>query len=239
MNQYVNDFNETTLLYYHELKKYKPITRARERKLLKRCKKGNLKAKNEIVESNLRFVFDIAKRYTGRGVPILDLVSEGNMGLLKAIDKFDESKNVKFITYAVWWIRQAMLEAIHKNKLINYIETEQDPSSTNCLKAVKYYDYDENEDDNDSVEEECDNRTYESNEYKAKLVSKLMGKLSDKERDIVESYYGIDGKKEKTLNEIGKKYGLTSERIRQIKEKTMKKLRTEIMLDSNWEEIQF
>ncbi len=239
MNQYVNDFNETTLLYYHELKKYKPITRARERKLLKRCKKGNLKAKNEIIESNLRFVFDIAKRYTGRGVPILDLVSEGNMGLLKAIDKFDESKNVKFITYAVWWIRQAMLEAIHKNKLINFIETEQDPSSTNCLKADKYYDYDENEDDNDSVEEEYDNRAYESNEYKAKLVSKLMGKLSDKERDIVESYYGIDGKKEKTLNEIGKKYGLTSERIRQIKEKTMKKLRTEIMLDSNFEEIQF
>ena len=113
-NQHANDFTRTTEVYFEELKRYKPLTKAKERRLLKKCKKGNLKAKNEILESNLRFVFDIAKHYTGRGVSISELISDGNVGLLRAIDKFDETKDVKFISYAVWWIKQAMLESIKK-----------------------------------------------------------------------------------------------------------------------------
>ena len=89
MSQYANDFTRTTEIYYEELRKYKPLTKSKERRLLKKCKKGNIKAKNEILESNLKFVFDVAKHYTGRGLSILELISEGNMGLLRAIDKFD------------------------------------------------------------------------------------------------------------------------------------------------------
>ena len=133
MNQYANDFNDTVRVYYDDLKKYKPLTRAKEKRLLKKCKKGNLKAKNEIIESNLRFVFDIAKRYTGRGVSISELISDGNMGLLRAIDKFDETKDVKFISYAVWWIRQAMLESIKKKNLFSFVEMEPDKDNETSL----------------------------------------------------------------------------------------------------------
>ena len=96
MNQYANDFTETVRVYYDDLKKYKPLTKAKERRLLKKCKKGNLKAKNEILEANLKFVFDVAKHYTGRGVSISDLISEGNLGLIKSIEKFDE-ENVEYL----------------------------------------------------------------------------------------------------------------------------------------------
>ena len=129
MNQYANDFTNTVQTYYNELKKYKPLTRAKEKRLLRKCKKGSLKAKNEILEANLRFVFDIAKHYTGRGVPISELISDGNMGLLRAIDKFDETKDVKFISYAAWWIRQAMLEAIKKKRMLSMVEI--DPTESN------------------------------------------------------------------------------------------------------------
>ena len=116
MNQHVNDFTDNVRVYYNELKKYKPISRKEEKRLIKLYKNGSLMAKNKLLESNLRFVFDIARKYTGRGVPICDLISEGNLGLIKALDKFDNSKNVKFISYAVWWIKQAMLDSISKNK---------------------------------------------------------------------------------------------------------------------------
>ena len=124
MNQYVNDFTRTTQLYFDDLKKYKPLTKAKEKRLLKLSKKGNVKAKNEILESNLKFVFDVAKHYTGRGLSISELISEGNRGLVKAIDKFDEAKDVKFISYAVWWIRQSMFEAIKKKKLLSLVELD-------------------------------------------------------------------------------------------------------------------
>jgi RNA polymerase primary sigma factor len=125
MNQYVNDFTSTVRTYYDELKKYKPLSRARERRLLKLCKRGDEKAKNELLEANLKFVFDIAKRYTGRGISIGELISEGNMGLIKAVDKFDESQDVKFISYAVWWIRHSMLDAIRKSKLIKVRKSDK------------------------------------------------------------------------------------------------------------------
>ena len=128
-NQYVNDFNRSTQTYYAELTKYKPLTKAKEKRLLKLIRRGDLRAKNELLEANLKFVFDIAKHYTGRGLSISDLISEGNMGLLRAIDKFDETKDVKFISYAVWWIKQAMMEAIKKKKMLTMVEI--DPSQSN------------------------------------------------------------------------------------------------------------
>lgn len=230
MNQYVNDFTKTVRVYYDDLKKYKPLTKAKERRLLKKCKKGNLKAKNEILESNLRFVFDIARHYTGRGVPISELISDGNMGLLKAIDKFDESKDVKFISYAVWWIRQAMLESIKKKNAINFVEIE--PNTDNDVSMDKKL-IEDDEDDvsfNNDFSNENDEKESEIKIGQKNIVIKLLNVLDERERDVIESYYGINDKKELTLTDIGKKYNLSSERVRQIKKKGLMKLRTKMLL---------
>lgn len=237
MNQYANDFTETVRVYYDDLKKYKPLTKAKERRLLKKCKKGNLKAKNEILEANLRFVFDIAKHYTGRGVPISELISDGNMGLLRAIDKFDESKDVKFISYAVWWIRQAMLESIKKRNAISFVEIE--PNTDNDASMDKKL-IEDDEDDvsfNNDFSNENDEKSREVSENQRNIITSLIGTLSDRERDIVENYYGINDKKELTLTDIGKKYNLSSERVRQIKLNAIRKLRSKILLYDDLEDL--
>ena len=230
MNQYANDFTETVRVYYDDLKKYRPLTKAKERRLLKKCKKGNLKAKNEILESNLRFVFDIARHYTGRGVPISELISDGNMGLLRAIEKFDESKDVKFISYAVWWIRQAMLESIKKINAINFVEIE--PNTDNDVSMDKKLIEDDEDDTyfNNDFSNENDEKESEIKIGQKNIVIKLLNVLDERERDVIESYYGINDKKELTLTDIGKKYNLSSERVRQIKKKGLMKLRTEMLL---------
>ena len=125
-NQYVNDFSTTVKTYYDELKKYKPISREKERKLLFKAKNGDLDAQNEILTSNLRFVFNIASRYKGQGAAISDLISEGNLGLVKAIQKFNPERDVKFISYAVWWVRNSMQEFIKKRQACLNIEKDED-----------------------------------------------------------------------------------------------------------------
>ena len=237
MNQYANDFTETVRVYYDDLKKYKPLTKAKEKRLLKKCKKGNLKAKNEILEANLRFVFDIAKHYTGRGVPISELISDGNIGLLRAIEKFDESKDVKFISYAVWWIRQAMLESIKRRNAINFVEIE--PNTDNDYSMDKKL-IEDDEDDvffNNDFSNENDEKSIEVSENQRNIITSLIGTLSDRERDIVENYYGINDKKELTLTDIGKKYNLSSERVRQIKLNAIRKLRSKILLYDDLEDL--
>lgn len=230
MNQYANDFTETVKVYYDDLKKYKPLTKAKEKRLLKKCKKGNLKAKNEILEANLRFVFDIAKHYTGRGVPISELISDGNIGLLRAIEKFDESKDVKFISYAVWWIRQAMLESIKRRNAINFVEIE--PNTDNDVSMDKKLIEDDEDDTyfNNDFSNENDEKESEIKIGQKNIVIKLLNVLDERERDVIESYYGINDKKELTLTDIGKKYNLSSERVRQIKKKGLMKLRTKMLL---------
>lgn len=237
MNQYVNDFTETVRAYYDDLKKYKPLTKAKERRLLKKCKKGSLKAKNEILEANLRFVFDIAKHYTGRGVPISELISDGNMGLLKAIDKFDETKDVKFISYAVWWIRQAILDSIKKRNSISFVEIE--PNTDNDSSMDKKLIEDDEDDilfDND-FSNENDEKNKEITENQKNIISNIVSTLSERERDIIENYYGLNNKKELTLTEIAKKYKLSSERVRQIKLVSLRKLRSKILLYDDLEDL--
>ena len=237
MNQYANDFTETVRVYYDDLKKYKPLTKAKERRLLKKCKKGNLKAKNEILEANLRFVFDIAKRYTGRGVPISELISDGNMGLLRAIEKFDESKDVKFISYAVWWIRQAMLESIKKRNTINFVEIEPNTDNDSSMDKKLIEDDEDDSSFNNDFSNENDEKSMEVSENQRNIITSLIGTLSDRERDIVENYYGINDKKELTLTDIGKKYNLSSERVRQIKLNAIRKLRSKILLYDDLEDL--
>jgi RNA polymerase primary sigma factor len=237
MNQYANDFTETVRVYYDDLKKYKPLTKAKERRLLKKCKKGNLKAKNEILEANLRFVFDIAKHYTGRGVPISELISDGNMGLLRAIEKFDESKDVKFISYAVWWIRQAMLESIKKRNAISFVEIEPNTDNDSSIDKKLIEDDEDDVSFNNDFSNENDEKSMEVSENQRNIITSLIDTLSDRERDIVENYYGINDKKELTLTDIGKKYNLSSERVRQIKLNAIRKLRSKILLYDDLEDL--
>lgn len=231
MSQYANDFTRTTEIYYEELRKYKPLTKSKERRLLKKCKKGNIKAKNEILESNLKFVFDVAKHYTGRGLSILELISEGNMGLLRAIDKFDLEKDVKFISYAVWWIRQAMLEAIRRKRLIDFVDIEPNCDNDSAIGNKLIDEEDDSYTSNEKTSED-DEIEKEMSENQKTYISNLLNCLSDREREIIEDFYGLNDKKELTLTDISKKRELSIERVRQIKLIALRKLRSNALVYS-------
>lgn len=239
MNQYANDFTRTTQVYYSELRKYKPLTKTKEKRLLRQSRNGNLKAKNELLEANLKFVFDIAKHYTGRGLSISELISEGNMGLLRAMDKFDEAKDVKFISYAVWWIRQAMLEAIKKKKLITMVEIDPTQSNESFIERKVSDEEDETVGgaSDTRFSNEKDENKRELNNLQKDVVNKLLKVLSKREKEIIESYYGLGLNEELTLFEIGKKYNLSSERVRQIKIQALKKLRSSMMMYDDMEDL--
>jgi len=231
MSQYANDFTRTTEIYYEELRKYKPLTKSKERRLLKKCKKGNIKAKNEILESNLKFVFDVAKHYTGRGLSILELISEGNMGLLRAIDKFDLEKDVKFISYAVWWIRQAMLEAIRRKRLIDFVDIEPNCDNDSAIGNKLIDEEDDSYSSNEKTSED-DEIEKEMSENQKTYISNLLNCLNDREREIIEDFYGLNDKKELTLTDISKKRELSIERVRQIKLIALRKLRSNALVYS-------
>jgi len=230
-NQYVNDFSTTVKTYYNELKRYKPISREKEKELLIKAKDGDLKAQNEILTSNLRFVFNIASRYKGNGAAISDLISEGNLGLLKAIQKFDTSKDVKFISYAVWWIRNAMQEFIKKRQASLNIEKEEEILNKPLfIKGIPDSEDEWIERKDVVLSDEEDEEKRELHKNQRKVIDTLMSKLCGREKVIIEKYYGIYGNKSKNLEELGKELGITKERVRQIKEQGLKKLRSEILL---------
>ena len=238
MNQYANDFTDTVRMYYDDLKTTKPMSRAKEKRLLRQCRQGNIKARNEIIESNLKFVFDIAKRYTGRGVPISDLISEGNMGLIYAITKFDESKDVKFISYAVWWIRHAMLDAIKKKKITSSLEVEQEDIYGNAYENSSS----DSEDESVSMMEasfsdSSDERKREIQDSQNKVIANIMSTLTEREELIVSHHFGLNGKEKLNFVEIGDKIGITSERARQISNQGIRKLRSNAMLLNDIEEL--
>lgn len=234
MGAHANDFTTAVRTYYTDLKTYKPLSRTRERRLLKLARKGNTKARNELVEANLKFVFDTVKCYTGRGVPMEDLISEGNLGLFKAIERFDEGKDVKFISYAVWWIRHYVQAALRKSMINRMVE----------LDAMETVDHEEsigNEDDeavDNTFDVEDDDTSIEDNSAVVlNATEELLGELDERERDIIEMYFGIGGKDKMTLNEIGAKYNITSERVRQIKINVTRRLRSKLLLMEEFDEI--
>ena len=239
MNQYANDFTHTVRVYYDDLKNTKPLTRVKEKRLLRLSKRGDTKARNELLEANLKFVFDVAKRYSGRGVPMGDLISEGNLGLIKAIEKFDESNDVKFISYAVWWIRHSMLDAIQKRKLTESVELESGVSNDNVFAAKLADDEDDEVDGYNPSPFEDEGDTRDKMNKQNALINKMFSSLNQREMKVISHYFGIDGNKKMNLIEIGEELGITSERVRQIKGSAIKKMRSNALLLDNVEDFMF
>ena len=214
--------------YFHDISKYKPLTRSEEEKIGREARHGSVGAKNRLITSNLRFVVDVAKNYSQCGVPFQDLVAEGNIGLMKAADKFDERKGIKFISYAVWWIRQSIQSCIKEKGNVSYVPLPQnDNGEVVCEDNESVEEVNKSDIMFSNIEEEYEKEQEDKNK---EMVDKIMTCLDERERNIIIDYFGLGENKELTLDEMGKKYGLTNERVRQIKEKAMRKMKCEALL---------
>lgn len=232
MNNYVNDFNETVRYYYEQLKKCKPLPRKEERELIKKAKNGDILAQNKVLTANLRLVIDTAKKYRGRGVSMDDLIAEGNMGIVKAMQKFDMNYKNKFCTYATWWIRQSIMDFIESTNIRKNFEKSGDETDS-PLENISFP-YDEEDEivkhnenllpfEEGKMEEERGKRQ----EKAAMILDKLMVHLNDREKMVIEKYYGLKGNKAMNLESIGEIMGnLSKERIRQIKKNAMYKIKS-------------
>lgn len=228
-----NDFSDCVKTYYQDLKQYPPIPREKERKLLQLAKDGDIDARNQIISANLRFVFDIAKKYRNHGVDISDLISAGNRGMFKAIEKFDMSKDVKFFSYAVWWIRQHMMKEIEIQKEKDKSESSFDDVFPNDASYGDNIYYNEDNEDycvNDVSDTDSDFLEQdEESQQKHFVVEQLLARLDDRERVVITKYFGIDDNSDgHNLEEISKDLNLSTERIRQIKLKAINTMRAEV-----------
>lgn len=254
--------------YLQDISKIPLITADEEVELAQRIKKGDQKALDKLTKSNLRFVVSVAKQYQNQGLKLPDLINEGNAGLVKAAKRFDETRGFKFISYAVWWIRQAILQALAEqsrivrlplnkigsiskiNKAYSHLEQKHqrppspheiannlDLSVENVKQSMKISGkhvsmdapFKEGEDSNlYDVIKSSESPRPDSQLIEKSLnveVNRALDTLSEKEAEVIRSYYGISQKHPKSLQEIGDLFGLTRERVRQIKEKGIRKLR--------------
>lgn len=254
--------------YLQDISKIDLITAEEEVELAQKIRNGNQRALEKLVNANLRFVVSVAKQYQNQGLTLPDLINEGNFGLVKAAQRFDETRGFKFISYAVWWIRQSILQALAEqsrvvrlplnkigsinkiNKTFSYLEqTHQRPPSAEeiaeelemTVAEVKQSlknsgkhismdaPFEEGEDSNlydvISASETPMPDTDLINESIREEISRVLGTLSEREADVVRLYYGIGASSSMTLDEIGNTFDLTRERVRQIREKAIRKLR--------------
>ena len=230
-NSYVNDFTPTLQKYYKELSKKTHLSKKEERNLIIDAKKNNnISSRNKLLESNLKFVFSMAKKYKGRGVDMEELISVGNLGLQMAFDKFDTRMDVKFITYAMFWIKQAMVDSIrNKTKIERYetLESEQkDCGDEDYIIDDERFGYDEVETD-DPKENKFDE--IHDSEYNSVFVDTILGFLTPRMRQIIVGYYNLDGRGEKDLGELSEDMGLSKERVRQIKSSALNIIRSQIL----------
>jgi RNA polymerase primary sigma factor len=261
--KYVNfDVEDNIGKYFKDVRKSVILTPKEEVKLAERIKEGDDKAVDLLVNANLKFVISIAKEYQNQGLPLSDLISEGNYGLVKAAKRFDHEKGFRFISYAVWWVRQSILQSLNDNarivrlpaniiNKITYLNKEiakfeflnerepvygeifdKDKEVMDLVYYPKCLSLNEtiNDDGDELIElipsqDEDENKLEIDNKVKDEL-QKTLSVLDEREREIIENYFGINTDFEPmTLEAIGEKYGLTKERIRQIKEKAIRKLR--------------
>lgn len=262
--------NDSVKLYLKEIGRVQLLKLKEETELAKRIAEGDQRAKQQLIEANLRLVVSIAKHYIGRGMQFLDLIEEGNLGLMKAVEKFDYTKGFKFSTYATWWIRQAITRAIadqartiripvHMVETINKItrvqrqlvqELGREPTAEEisekmegaltpdrireitslALEPVSLESPIGEEDDSHLGDFVEDKDSVSPTEYTTKSMIRdalynVMNDLTDREERVLRLRYGLDDNRPRTLEEVGKEFGVTRERIRQIEAKAIRKLR--------------
>ena len=253
--------------YLQEIGHEELLTTDEEVELAQRIRKGDKRALERLTKANLRFVVSVAKQYQNQGLSLPDLISEGNVGLIKAAEKFDETRGFKFISYAVWWIRQSILQAIAEQSRLVRLPLNQVGSVNKITRELNKFEQEhERKPSVDEIAERVDlpedkiadamkansrhvsmdapiadgedssmidflagdssntDRELAIESLKAE-VSRILKLLTDKEQKVLRAFFGIDGSPEMTLDEIGEKYNLTRERVRQIKEKALRRLR--------------
>lgn len=254
--------------YLQEIGREELLSAEEEVELAQRIRKGDRKALNKLTKANLRFVVSVAKQYQNQGLSLPDLINEGNLGLIKAAEKFDETRGFKFISYAVWWIRQSILQAIAEHSRIvrlplnqvgivnrtNKIKAEfeqlneRNPNINELAASInlpeekikeamnassKHVSMDAPFSDGDAntLLDILPNNSIETTDNELVIESlreeirRALTLLKERERNVIKAFYGID-EPEMTLEEIGVKYGLTRERVRQIREKGIRRLRS-------------
>jgi RNA polymerase primary sigma factor len=261
----------TTLqLYMQQMGKYPMLSSEEEKELAIRAKQGDKEALKKLVEGNLRFVVSIAKNFMGWGVPLTDLIAAGNLGLIEAAKRFDPDKNVKFISYAVWWIRQAIMQTIFQQTGAVRIPVKE---SLFIAKVKETYEKLKEELGREPTEEEIAKRLNTSvkkvknalsivrlpisldmplgeggeedftlldvlskkgtediekeliEETIHKELESMLNVLDEREKEIIKVRYGLDGEEPKTLEEVGEKLGISRERVRQLEQRALKKLK--------------
>ncbi len=266
---YAYDDANILSMYLKEINQIPLLTAEEELSLAKRAREGDEFARKRMIESNLRFVVNVAKKYQNQGMPLVDLINEGNIGLMTALDKFDPDKGYHFISYAVWWIRQSVMKAINEksravrlplnrtNELMQIQKAQrslmkdlstEDPSMeeigmltgfepehvSNLLSISRdlvsldapVFNDGSASNIGDFIEDETQNPEQSLLEASLKEdVRSLLATLSEKEREIIELRFGLEGRTPMSLKEIGELYNLTKERIRQIEKKALERLR--------------
>lgn len=263
--QITNRDSQAVEKYLQEVSKIPLITAEEETVLAQKIRMGDKRALEKLTTANLRFVVSVAKQYQHQGLSLSDLINEGNLGLIKAAQRFDETKGFKFISYAVWWIRQSILQALAEqgrlvrlpqNKIGTYNkankayvafeqENEREPSTEELAQLMDMTEIEVNtlfqsnmrhtsldaplQQSEDGVHADFLEGTDRSDEDVLKdsmrqEIKRILKTLSQRESEIVSTFFGLDGENGPTIEQIGQKYDLTKERIRQIKERAIKRL---------------
>ena len=266
--QYTNRESQSLDKYLQEIGKVELLTPQEEIELARRIKKGDQKSLEKLTKANLRFVVSVAKQYQNQGLSLGDLINEGNLGLIKAAKRFDETRGFKFISYAVWWIRQSILQALAEQSRIvrlplnrvgalNKIgkafstleqEFEREPSASELAEELDMSLFEVSDtlkisgrhlsmdapfaqgEDNRLLDVIQDHRQPSPDsglmgESLKEEVKRALNTLSEREAQVIRLYFGLDQEHSLTLEEIGEKFSLTRERVRQIKEKAIRRLR--------------
>jgi RNA polymerase primary sigma factor len=254
--RFIDTSEDSISKYLKDVRKIDMISAEEEAELAKKVAEGDPKAIEKLVNSNLRFVISVAKDYQNQGLPLSDLISEGNFGLIKAAQKFDPTRGFRFISYAVWWVKQSIIQSLNDNARTVRLPVNVTNQISKIKKEMAKFEQENgrvatdndmdltvlshptcgslNEkinEDGDEIMDVIEDDSFEkpgedifTEEVLKNELETTLSVLSERERKIIEMYFGMDGSS-MTLEQIGDEYGLTKERIRQIKEKALRKLK--------------